>query len=152
MLASTSNANDGEIRVSPLSANILDRSTKSKNLVIRPEQEEALKLTLKLRKGHIEDQGTENAVVMLTGSPGIGKSWSALYYMRLLAKVEENTSPILYEFGTETDRKRLIFVPPQQDGDNRDWVCYATKSGKMLDLPGLDMRKRRELDVVIDPL
>lgn len=137
-------------KVFPLFANIFDASTDSKNLVIRPEQEKALHLAIKLRNEFIEKK-VRNSIVLLTGSPGIGKSWSALYYMRLLAE-SNNSRPILYEFGTETERHRVVFVPPHQDGTNVDWVAYSTNTSPILNFPGFDLKKRRELDVVIDPL
>lgn len=92
-----------------------------------------------------------NSIVLLTGAPGIGKSWSALYYIRLLAEQKE-PRPILYELGKQEKRVRLIFVPPKQDGENEKWVCYSVEKSSISDFPGSDMLEREELDVVIDPV
>ena len=125
--------------------------TATPRLVTRPEQRRVVKLAYdKSREilGSESTAGTEGrnlkrVVLAVRGSPGIGKSWSALLYLQHL--LNEKERPIIFESGQlHNDRHvRLFVVNPTK----KSWVAYKLKvkgvPSKWTQFPGKD--------VIIDP-
>jgi hypothetical protein len=83
----------------------------------------------------------KRVVVALKGSPGIGKSWSALLYLQHLLKRKE--MPIVFESGqAHNDRCIRLFVVVE-----RTWVVYKLNDNK---LPG-EWNFFPGKNVIIDP-
>ena len=98
----------------------------SKNIVSRPEQREVIRFAYNISRQNIKTAGV---CIALRGSPGIGKSWSALLYIRLLMTQKENRRPIIYEIGTSPQHRTTYLIYPRKvkkGGDERKaWTVYT---------------------------
>lgn len=125
-------------------------SAPSKNIVSRPEQREVIQFAFNLSRE--ENLRTAGVCIALRGSPGIGKSWSALLYIRLLMIQKENRRPIIYEMGTSLQNRTTYLIYPKKvkkDGDEgKAWTVYTL--GKQEKVSIVWMRSKL-VDFVIDP-
>lgn len=121
----------------------------SHNIVSRQEQRNVVRTAFQLSRKYSK---IKCVCITLRGSPGIGKSWSALLYIRILMTQKENRRPIIYEMGTEiTDRTTYLIYPEnfENDGDEgKAWTVYKLKSQER---PAPEWKLSELVDFVIDP-
>lgn len=135
------------IELIPFMGDLLKDKDASRHIVCRDEQRKVINYAFDESRRHPEKR---NFVVAVRGSPGIGKSWSALLYLRKLMRQDvADRRPILFERGPEGHRVMCLFMPPKDSGAGGDenWIAYQ------LQVPVLpeEWMECRIIDVVIDP-
>jgi hypothetical protein len=134
----------------PMSVTIAPHSsTASKNIVSRPEQREVILCAFDLSRKNLSKAGV---CIAVRGSPGIGKSWSALLYIRMLMNQKDNRRPIIYEIGTWYKRRTTYLIYPKEvehDGDEgKAWTVYELDDQKKVSRKWIESRV---VDFAIDP-
>ena len=131
------------IEVIPLKSNFLDDSNASPHLVTRKEQRDVVDYAFKVSRENLSKRGV---TVSVRGSPGIGKSWSLLLYIRKLMHQSEQRRPIIFEFGQSPNkRKTLLIMPPSSS--NEQWAVFKLKLNEVPD----DWVECGIIDIVVDP-
>ena len=87
---------DEGIEVIPLNSKLLGDNNASSHLVTRREQRDVVDFAFKVSR---ENLSKYSVTISVRGSPGIGKSWSLLLYIRKLMKQTEHRRPIIFERG-----------------------------------------------------
>jgi pantothenate kinase len=82
-----------DVEVIPLSEKLLPDENASSHLVTRREQRDVVAYALRASR---ENLGKRRFIVAIRGSPGIGKSWSGLLYIRTLMQQTTGRRPILF--------------------------------------------------------
>ena len=134
-----------EVEVIPLSTSLLDDYTATSYLVSRAEQRGVVEYAFKASRNSLRNA---RHTVAVRGSPGIGKSWSALLYIRMLMnQPKANRRPILFEYGIQPTRRKLLLIAPSTT-DAETWEVYALRYKQTLTPDWLDCSI---IDIVIDP-
>ena len=111
-------------------------------LVTRREQRSVVETAYKKSREILEDKTVKWYVSAIRGSPGIGKSWSALLYLQHL--LEERQRPIIFESGQLPENRTVRLFVFESDA----WVAH--KLAANVKLPE-DWQKFEGKDVIIDP-
>lgn len=152
------------VQVIPSNWNFLqDQSGASSHLVTRQEQRNVIDYAFMKSR---ENLSMQEFFLAIRGSPGIGKSRSALLYIRKLMQQATARRPIILEFGKSQSRKTYLIMPPEgkepsqatnSDGTScsesgnvqveKGWIAYRLLRNKVpekwIDCPIIDF--------VIDP-
>lgn len=138
------------IKVIPVNNKILRDDNTSSHLAICSEQRDVVDCAFKASQ---ENLSKHSVTISIRGSPGIGKSWSSLIFIRKLLKQTENRRPIVFECGQSPDqRTTLLIMPPSSEcsskaGDQNEWaVCEL----QLLKVP-TDWLECGIIDIVINP-
>lgn len=129
----------------------IDSPGSSTNLVSRQEQRDAIDLAFKMSRDRLKDKAIietrrDGLCIALRGSPGIGKSWSSLLYIRKLMNQTETRRPIVFESGPNPHSRVTHLIMPESE-QNGGWKVYELRKGKYID----EWKRFKKLDVVIDP-
>lgn len=133
-----------EIEVVPLNSKLLGDDNASSHLVTRREQRDVVDYAFKVSR---EKLSKRRLIVAVRGSPGIGKSWSGLLYIRKLMQQTTGRRPIIFERGTGIRRRTVLVMPETGDGGDEKWVVYHLQ-GKELPSEWFDCGI---IDLVVDP-
>jgi hypothetical protein len=140
------------VELIPMNENLLhDRST-SCHLITRQEQRAVISWAFKVSRENLEKR---RFIAAIRGSPGIGKSWSALLYIRKLMQQKTGRRPIIFEHGSVHARKMYLIMTPKPEllnaesgtGVDEKWVVYRLIAEK---LPS-EWNECSIIDLVVDP-
>ena len=138
------------IEVIPLNSNLLGDDNVSSHLVTRSEQRAVVDYAFKVSR---ENLSKYSVTISVRGSPGIGKSWSSLLYIRKLMKQPEHRRPIIFERGQSPDeRTTLLILPPSSESssegdDENKWTVHELQLNKV----PKDWVECGIIDIVVDP-
>lgn len=128
-----------------LKTNLLRDPTSTPYLVTRVEQRAVVEHAIKLSRDSLD---TVRHTVALRGSPGIGKSWSSLLYIRILMnKPTQERRPILFERG-ENPKKRELYMLAPSGSIPETWDVFRLRAEQSLPREWEDCSM---IDIVIDP-
>lgn len=130
-----------DVQVIPLKKKILSNRIASPHLVTRVEQRNVVDYAFKMSRARLSKQ---RLTIALRGSPGIGKSWSALLYIRKLMNQTTGRRPIIFEHGTPNYRKTYLLIGGDQD---ETWIAYLLRPSKVPE----DWVDCSLIDIVVDP-
>jgi hypothetical protein len=131
-----------DVEVIPLQNYIFVDTNASPHLVTRVEQRKVVDYAFKVSRDNLSKR---RVTIAVRGSPGIGKSWSGLLYIRKLLNQSTGRRPIIFEHGEPGIRMTYLIMPP--DGDEA-WVAHRLK-------PNMDVPREwiecGIIDLVVDP-
>ena len=135
------------VEVTQMSQSLLDDDTASPHVVTRKEQRDVVECAFQKSRRLLHDA---TVTITVRGSPGIGKSWASLIYIKTLMNQDaERRRPILFEKGQNNqNRSLLLFMSEGDEAAGAAWTVYRLKEGINLPAEWLDCSV---LDVVIDP-
>lgn len=149
-LSTTPSIDIGEqVQLTILNTKILEDSDASSHLVTRKEQRDVhvTDVAFKISRAK-ENFSKENFVVAIRGSPGIGKSWTSLFYIqKLMQQSTAEQRPIIFQPGKSTNRKTYLIMPPDATKNKKEWTVYLLK-GDAITNAWYDCSI---IDLVIDP-
>lgn len=137
----------------PLKARIFGDASASPHLVTREEQRKVVDYAFKKSRDYLTKR---RFTVAVRGSPGIGKRWSGLLYIRKLLTVKEpaDRRPILFEHGASSTQRTTFLLMPilaaedQQYSYSYEWVAYRLR--QPMHVPR-EWTECRIIDLVVDP-
>lgn len=123
--------------------NLLGDPTSTTYLVTRVEQRAVVEHAIKLSRNYLD---AVRHTVALRGSPGIGKIWSSLLYLRILMNqpTRERRS-ILFERGEDPKKGKLYLLAPRSGST---WDVLRLRGEQSLPREWEDCSK---IDIGIDP-
>jgi hypothetical protein len=139
-----------EITNLPKGLNLLDDHAAARRLVTRKEQRTVAQKAFEISREWLSTnsasatagKNAKSLVLTIRGSPGIGKSWSSLLYLKHL--LHDKKRPIIFESGPFTNRNTWLLL---FDLASASWTVYSLITSE---LPG-DWFNFPGKDVVIDP-
>jgi pantothenate kinase len=79
------------VEIIPMNRNLLNDSSASSHLITRQEQRAVINWAFKVSRENLSER---RFIAAIRGSPGIGKSWSALLYIRKLMQQKIGRRPV----------------------------------------------------------
>jgi hypothetical protein len=140
------------VEIIPMNKNLLNDRSASSHLVTRQEQRAVISWAFKVSR---ENLSKRRFIAAIRGSPGIGKSWSALLYIRKLMQQKTGRRPIIFEHGLMHARKLYLIMTPKPEllnaesgtGVDEKWVVYRLIEKE---LPS-EWNECGIIDLVVDP-
>ena len=143
-----------EITNLPDGLNLLNDHTAAPRLVTRKEQRTVTQKAFEISREWLSTNSASAAagknakslILTIRGSPGIGKSWSSLLYLKHL--LHDKKQPIIFESGPITNRNTWLLLFDLASAA-ASWAAYSMIASKQ-HVPG-DWFNFPGKDVVIDP-